>query len=141
MRTYAYIEPVKLILESCPVCGCGNPKLSYELFRKWLCFCKKMHQEPTPILKDDPLLKEVYTAINSGGDLEGCYGVINEVLDLNGCTEHGSNWHGSWLTKKGEDLLLALEYAKDFEYDFNVDIDGWCVEEVDDGKDEEDLDA
>ena len=132
-----YIPEVKLIDECCPVCGCGNPSLSYELIRKWLYYCKRRHEISKRYsdmktfkvdligyyheLNSDPILREVESAINSDSDLEGAYAIINGILDKCGCTEHGSSWYGSWLTEKGKKLLEALELAKSNDYDFNPD--------------------
>lgn len=123
-----------------PICGCGRPEISYEMFWKWLYYCKKSkeiynkNEGNFEKYLEEMLLDSVCTEIDkakvSETDLEGAYAIINEVLDQLGCTEHGSSWYGSWLTEKGEEMLKALTIARENDYDFSINAE-WCYEEVD----------
>ena len=117
----------KEFLSELPVCGCGRPELSYEMFWKWLYYCHKSeeiyknnkgnYEKYLEELRLDDVCAEIDRAKVSETDLEGAYAIINEVLDNLDCTEHGSSWYGSWLTNKGEEMLKALTLARENNYE------------------------
>lgn len=138
MSTYLTFTKAGKLINKLPVCGCGRPELSYEVFRKWLHYCKvqhtieyENHDQFYKELYKDKICKEVDKAIESDSNDEAMYAIVNEVLDKLGCTEHGSSWYGSWLTKKGEDMLKALNEAEEYDYDFSPEV-GWYYKEVED---------
>ena len=143
MGIYVYTPEAELC-EELPVCGCGDPELSYEMFRKWLYYCKKhleLAQEydnwvdyRTELNKDKIckyFVKILYGDDSRYKEIYGAYQIINAVLDNLKCTEHGSSWWNSWLTEKGEKMLAALEIAKKHDYEFGPEQD-WCYVEEND---------
>ena len=143
-KYYDLIDECKLI-STLPICGCGRPEYSYEMFRKWLQYRKEVNDftpdsdlftsrlhEYKQFREENKLCQyfdKIFDDDNPNKELEGAYAIINGVLDELGCTEHGSSWYNSWLTEKGELMLAALNLAKEHDYEMGVDAE-WCYQEI-----------
>ena len=101
------------LMWSLPVCGCGNPELAYDVYRRVLAstpaaYGTRAADEPWPTWEDR------LAPVN--GD-ETLFYVVAGVLDSIGATEHGGSIGGAWRTDKGERLLLLLTQHAAWDYE------------------------
>lgn len=113
-------------------CGCGSPsdtlyviKNVLRVHKNKLDRCNKKVDEYYDLYKH-----EFQKALNLNDEYcendfyinEGVYQIVLNVLNNANLMEHGSSIGGSWLTKKGEEFLEALELMED-EFDFGLNSD------------------
>lgn len=118
MKCYKYSENAELIKEL-NICSCGTAEVCYAWVLEYLRDLK--NNNLSKYKYDSPDWKFIQ--------------IINGFLDEKGFVEHGVSCRCSWLTEKGEKLLLALEYMAKFNFELeetenNPDLfNWWYVEE------------
>lgn len=115
--TYVYTEAAELI-DELGICGCGSPEEAYKAVHEML---KRAETRDEIITPDEPhVLFMAY------------------MLDRLEFLEHGTSIYSSWLTDKGERLLVALDiFKKKYDYDWQAASDDipnefWVLEESED---------
>ena len=84
------------------ICGCGNPEEAYEAIHELLLSLQAKNW--------DEWLKSIDNDIYAL--------IVVYLLDGKGYLEHGTSIRHPWLTKKGKQLMEALDILKAYEYDF-----------------------
>lgn len=118
MKCYKYSENAELIKEL-NICSCGTEEVCYAWVLEYLRDLK--NDNWSKYKYDSPDWKFIQ--------------IINGFLDEKGFVEYVVTCRCSWLTEKGEKLLLALEYMEKFKFEFeetenNPDLfNWWYVEE------------
>ncbi|MFR2887914.1 MAG: hypothetical protein ACLTDM_06960 [Clostridium butyricum] len=116
-------------------CGCGSPSDTLYVIKNVLKTHKNRHDRfdyadySEKVNEYYDLYKhEFQKALNLNDEYcendfytnEGVYQIVLNVLNNANLMEHGSSIGGSWLTKKGEEFLEALELMED-EFNFGLD--------------------
>lgn len=88
---------VKLI-DELGICGCGDPNMVYRLIHK--------------------IMKNILENGVRIDDEEGYYDFVIHQLNRMEFLCHGSSIYGSFVTKKGEALVQALEEMSKYDYEY-----------------------
>lgn len=97
-----------------PSCGCGNPRSISRSIAEYVLGMLKTY---TPKAGEDPLIAAQYE------DLPVMF--FLSWADREGYIEHGTTIRCSWLTKKGEELIIDIEYA--LEEDNKINGEKWAT--------------
>jgi hypothetical protein len=88
--------------------GCGSPDAAMVFIRDVLSLIKNGNGWGNPEI--EALLPN-----------EGIYHFVFYVLDHKGFIEHGTSIGGSWITDKGKELLVDIEWCIENEKDIDTD--------------------